>query len=134
LLELERVLGLLSRVDWRGLGAEWVVVFGGLAGRGRGRDVDLLVAGPVDVFGVVEAVARAGLDPGLVDVVPLSRAPCEVILDAWKRGILVYEWERGVARRSLLARVIVCHDYRLMAEKLGVLERGPRRMRERWSR
>ena len=42
-LGLREVLVRLGRVDWRGLGIEWVALYGSLARRGLGGYVDLLV-------------------------------------------------------------------------------------------
>ena len=135
-LRLEDVLAALRRVDWGRLGVAWAVVFGGLARRSEGRDVDLLVM-PFHGVSPLELALRVsealGVDPDRVDVVLARDAPCAIILDAWRHGVVVYEEERGAAREWLLTRVKVCHDYRLMAERLGVARAAAEAMRRRWS-
>ncbi len=135
-LRLEEVLAALRRVDWRRLEVAWAVLFGGLARRGEGRDVDLLVmplrgVSPLELaLHVSDAI---GVDPDRVDVVLAGGAPCALILDAWRHGVVVYEEEPGRARGWLLARVKVCHDYRVAAERLGVARAAAEAMRRRWS-
>lgn len=136
-LRLEPVLHSLRLVDWKRLGVRWVVLFGGLARRGWGHDVDLLVmthprVPRLDVS--LEVSERLGVDPDKVDIVPADRAPCAIVFDAWRHGIIVYEEEPGTAREWLLVRVKVCHDYRIMVERLGVPRTAVEAMRRRWSR
>jgi hypothetical protein len=135
------VLAALRSVDWRGLGVGWAVLYGSLARRGSGRDVDLLIepSGPSGrdpgwLLDVIVWVAEAlRVDPGLVDVVEFRRAPCAVVREAWRLGIPVYEARRGLARDRLLVAVKVCHDYELARRKLRVAETAVRAMRRRWS-
>ncbi len=131
------VAGRLSRgVGWERLGVEWAVLFGSSA-RGRGRDVDILVKAEhlnVDVLvDVILAAADAlGVDPSMVDVVEASRAPCPEVLDAWRRGVVLYERRPGAAREWLLYRVLLCWDYKVMREKLRVVETALEAARRRW--
>ncbi len=135
MLVLEQLLPRLRRAPWRRLGVGWAVVFGGLARRGRGRDVDILVDRlAVDRIEAIAVLSEAlDVDPGLVDIVELRDAPCPVVLDAYRRGVAVYEAEPGAARRSLLTRVKVCEDWQLALEKLRVVERAVQAARRRWS-
>ena len=135
----ERVVPLLRQVDWRGLGVEWAVVFGSVAREGAGRDVDILVclgrgsSSPGLLLEVAARVADAlDVDPGMVDLVEAARAPCAVVRDAWRHGVLIYESRRGLARERLLSMVKVCYDYRLAAKKLRIAETAARAMRRRW--
>ena len=134
MLELEKIVEGLRRVDWDRLGVDWAVLFGSLARRGSGRDVDLLVMprgegfDPVDA--AVEIAEALGLDASLVDVVDARRAPCPVILEAWRRGIYIHG--RALAREWLLARVWVCYDYAIAKEKLGITSRALQSMEARW--
>ena len=140
LLLRDRVVPLLRRVDWRGLGVEWAVVFGSVAREGAGRDVDILISlsgegrGPGLLLEIAARVADAlDVDPGIVDLVEAARAPCAVVRDAWRHGVLIYESRRGLARERLLSMVKVCYDYRLAAKKLRIPETAARAMRRRWS-
>ena len=80
---INRVVAALRSVDWGSLGVEWVVLYGSLARRGKGRDVDLLVDsgwpgrwGLSWLLEVVMKVAEAlQVDPSLVDVAEFKRAP-----------------------------------------------------------
>jgi predicted nucleotidyltransferase len=140
MLRLREVAETLRRLDWRNLEAEWVVVFGSLAERGEGRDVDLLVkhkggkGGSEWRIRVVTAVADAlGIDYSLVDVVEAEPdTPCPIIRSAWRYGLIVYEEERGAAKEWMLRRVIVCWDYEVAAKKLGVVETAVEAARRRW--
>ena len=138
-LRLEELLPGLRKVPWQDLGVGLAVVYGSLAKRGQGGDLDLLVehaggrGGAEWRLQVVLAVADVlGLDPGEVDVVELHEAPCAIVGDAWRHGIIVYEAERGLARRRLLERYMVCLDYRLAAERLGLVERAAKAALRRW--
>ena len=141
LLERDSILAALRRVKWRQLGVRWVVLFGSLARKGVGRDVDLLVM-PAENGGVrwrlkVAAVVgeAAGVDWSKVDVVEASpHTPCPIIYDAWRWGVIVYEDVRGLAREWLLTRVIVCGDYMVAAERLGVVRAAVEAVRRRWGR
>jgi len=138
------LLGLLARVPWRSLGVRWVLVFGGLARRGVGGDVDLLVMpGPriIEGMGPLWRIELAGLvaeelelDWGLVDVVDARDAPCPVVFDAWRHGVMVYEEEPGMARDWLLVRVSICSDYELAVKRLGVEQAALGAARRRWPR
>ena len=124
----------LRRVDWRRLGVEWVVLFGSSA-RGRGRDFDLLVmAGDAEalVAAALAASEALGVDPDRVDVVRAASAPCVIVLDAWKRGVVVYEEERGAAREWLASRVMVCWDYSVWRRRLKVVETAIESAVRRW--
>lgn len=130
------VLARLALLDWRGAGVEWAVLHGSLARRGVGRDVDLLVYTPRGPRGVLEVALRVsdvlGVDPGLVDVTEAREAPCALVREAWRWGVVVYESRPGVARGWLLARVEVCHDYEVSRRRLGVVEEAARAARRRW--
>ena len=138
-LRLEVVLGALRRLEWGKLGVKWAILFGSLASRGRGRDVDLLVM-PRGIGGPewrlrlgIELAETIGVDWGAVDVVEASTTtPCPIVLDAWRNGLLVYEEEKGEAREWLLVRIKVCNDYLLAARKLQVLETGIEAAKKRW--
>jgi len=135
----EEVMSALRRVNWAKLGVEWVVLFGSLAYRGVGEDVDLLVK-PRGRGGAewrlrisIEVRDVLGVDWARVDVVEASNdTPCPIIHGAWRHGILVYEEERGRARRWLLPRVMVCSDYELAIKRLHVIETGVMAARRRW--
>lgn len=115
------------------------MLFGSLAGRGEGRDVDLLVMprGGGGGWWRLELAAvvaeELGVDWLLVDVVEAGPdTPCPIVLDAWRRGRLVYEEEPGEARGWLLARVMVCVDYMVSAKRLGIPWVGVQAARRRW--
>ena len=138
-LRRERVMAALRRVNWVKLGAEWVVLFGSLAYRGVGEDIDLLVK-PRGGGGAewrlrtsIEVGEVIGVDWARVDVVEASNdTPCPIIHSAWRHGILAYEEEKGQARRWLLTRVMVCSDYELAMRRLRVIETGVMAARRRW--
>jgi len=137
MLSLDRVLGGLRSIDWRGLGVEWVVLHGSLAKRGVGRDVDLLihrasVGGEAVLELSVKVADSLGVDPDQVDVTEAREAPCALLREAWRSGIPVYEARPGAAREWLLVRVEVCNDYELSRRKLGVVEEAARAARRRW--
>ena len=139
MLRAEDILPRLRRFPWGRHGARWVLVYGSLARKGTGRDIDLLVMGIDgidDVLNlVVELAEYLGLDPGLVDVVPASNdTPCAIVLDAWRNGIVVYAEDAREAREWLLRRAMICHDYSIMARKLRVVETAVRAARRRWGR
>ena len=139
MLRRDSVVAALRRVDWAGLGARWVVLFGSLAGKGVGRDVDLLVR-PAGRGGAewrlrvsVEVGEAIGVDWARVDVVEAcTDTPCPIVYDAWRQGVVVYEERRGLAREWLLVRVMVCSDYGLAAERLEVVKTAVRAARRRW--
>jgi predicted nucleotidyltransferase len=140
LLRRDTVVDGLRRIDWAGLRVEWVVLFGSLARRNVGHDIDLLVK-PKDGGGVewrmsiaIEAAEAVGVDWGLVDVVEASvETPCPVIVDAWRHGLVIYEHTPGAARNWLRVRLMVCLDYEVSARKLGVLREASKSIIRRWS-
>lgn len=139
ILRREKVMNALRRVNWAKFGVEWVVLFGSLAYRGVGEDIDLLVK-PRGRGGAewrlrtsIEVGEVLGVDWARVDVVEASNdTPCPIIHSAWRHGILVYEEERGRARRWLLLRVMVCSDYELAIKRLHVIETSVMAARRRW--
>ena len=86
LLDVAEVLEKLrKKVNWTELGVEWALLFGSLASRGRGRDIDILVMlerskvneGIEAFLSIIGALGEAlGLDPSQVDIVELDHAPC----------------------------------------------------------
>jgi len=138
-LARDSVLEALRSLPWRSLGARWVVLFGSLARRGTGRDVDLLAAprrgvGPDWRLHIAEEAGEAIGCWGCVDVVEAgSDTPCTIILDAWRHGIVIFEEDQGEARSWLLVRVKICGDYRLAAQRLGLREAARRAARRRWA-
>jgi len=135
MLERGRVLEGLRGVAWGRFGVEVAVLFGSLARRGRGRDVDLLVHSPrgLDRLSLaLEVAAALGVDPGLVDVVPLRDAPCVIVVEAWRRGVVVYEARRGARLDTLLPAVKVCWDYSISVRRLRVVETAAKAMLRRW--
>ena len=126
----------LKRVNWRRLGVRWAVLFGGLAGRGSGSDVDLLVLSQRGLGGLLYVILEVSealrIDPGLVDVVDASTAPCVILRDAWLNGVVVYEARRGEAREWLLPKVEICLDYEISRRKLGVVEEAVKAAKRRW--
>ena len=97
----------------------------------------MLILGPsspslLDVS--LRVAEKLGVDPDRVDVVLAGDAPCVIIVDAWRHGITVYEEEPGRAMERLLTQVIICHDYKLMRERLGVPRTAVKAIRRRWSK
>ncbi len=96
--------------------------------RARGPERD-----PQKLLDLALKVSEAlGVDPSLVDIVDSSSAPCAIVKDAWRHGVVVYESSRGRAREWLLVRVKVCHDYDLARRKLRITETAAEAMRRRW--
>ncbi len=139
-LKLNSVLSGLRGVDWESLGVEWAVLFGGTAKRGEGRDIDLLVmyggeAGLDDVLRVADEVSRVlGVEPDQVDVVIAGRAPCAIVVDAWRYGITVYSKRPKAPREWLLTRIIICHDYEISRRKLEIIAAAIKGVERRWGR
>jgi len=112
-------------------------VFGSLASRGRGRDVDLLAAlrpgaDPVEAkLGLAAELAEAL--PWSFDLVLLDEAPCPVVVDAWRHGVVVHEERRGLFIDLLLPRVELCSGYAIDARKLDLDRVAARAARRRWS-
>jgi hypothetical protein len=104
---------------------------------GEGRDVVILVE-PLDRWGfeALEAVPRVsealGVGEGLIDIVNVREAPCAVVRDAWRHGILLYEEDRGAMLNTLLPRLMVCLDYEVMARKLAATREAVRAVGRRW--
>lgn len=138
----EEVLEKLRRLNWRALGVRTVVLFGSVARRGWGRDIDLLVdpamprrpgagLGELLLRIAAEAEEAAG---SRVDVVALHEAPCPVILDAWRHGIVLYEEEPGEALTRHMWRLLVCLDYEASARKLDLTRVAARAATKRWGK
>ncbi len=138
-LRRDEVVAALKRIDWTRLGAEWVILFGSLASKGVGRDIDLL-AKPVYKGGgewrlrlSTEIGEMTGVSWTRIDVVEASpETPCPIVYDAWRHGIIVYEKSKGLAREWLLVRVAVCGDYALSARRLEIIKTAARAARRRW--
>ena len=139
MLRRDSIVDTLRRIDWARLGARWVVVFGSLASKGVGRDVDLLVR-PAGKGGAewrlrmsVEIGEVIGVDWARVDIVEANTdTPCPIVYDAWRQGVVVYEERGGLAREWLLVRVMVCSDYGLAVKRLEVVKTAVRAARRRW--
>ena len=138
----EEVPEKLRRINWQALGVKRVMLFGSVARRGWGRDIDLLIdpARPHQPgAGLGELLLRIALEAeeatgSSVDVVALQEAPCPVILDAWRYGVVVYEEEPGEALTRLMWRLLVCLDYEASARKLGLTRVAARAAARRWGR
>ena len=138
----EEVLEKLRRINWRSLGVKTVVLFGSVARRGWGRDIDLLIdpARPHPPgAGLGKLLLRIALEAeeatgSSVDVVTLQEAPCPVILDAWRHDIVIYEEKPGEALTRLMWRLLVCLDYEASARKLGLTRVAARAAARRWGR
>ena len=114
-MSLDSALSALARVDWGGIGVRHAVLFGSLAERGRGRDVDLAVVAErfdADLVGYIAwSVADAlGIPEDLVDVVDLLAAPCPVARSA-ARGRVVYTRSWQELAELLARRLMLCWDY-----------------------
>ncbi len=140
-LALDTVVSRLKSLDWHRLGIRHVVLFGSLARHGEGRDVDLLVAscrepmGFNDYIRMLDAVAEVlDVDWSQVDILEAGKAPCPVILDAWRNGVRIYSVDPRELRCWLLSRVKVCIDYQLWAKRLRIVEKASRAARRRWGR
>ena len=142
LMDVDEVLEKLrKKVNWTELGVEWALLFGSLASRGRGRDIDILVKlerskvnGDIEAFlSIIGTLGEAlGLDPSQVDIVELNHAPCPLLVDAWKTRIVIYEKKPDVHIDDLLPWVMVCYDYGITARKLKVVETAIKAARRRW--
>ena len=149
LFELESVLPALRSIGWRELGVGHVILFGSLAVRGRGGDVDLLVL-PAGMAGrgsgddlwaesqmvgrILSEVAEAVRAPyHLVDIVLASDdTPCPIVGEAWANGVIVYTRSREELREWLLSRLSICLDYELQRRKLRVVETALSAGARRW--
>ena len=134
---LGEALERLRRIPWSRHGVVLAVVFGSLAAGARGRDVDVLAALR---RGVDRVEAKLGLAAELAEALPwsfdlvlLDEAPCPIVMDAWRRGVVVYEERRGLFIDLLLPRVALCSDYRLWARKLDLSRVAARAARRRWA-
>jgi predicted nucleotidyltransferase len=122
--ERRTVLERLRRIDWGSTGAELVVVHGSVAaGRARPRDVDLIVfaepgRGDEAALKVMEAVEEAvDLEADVYVVEDPSEANCFLLLEALRRGVIVFQTPRG--REKLVRAVNICYDFMLSRRKLN---------------
>jgi len=138
MLSRERVLEVLRGIEWSGLGIEWAVLYGSLARRGLGRDVDILAHPREGLQGewVLEVCLRIsealGVDPSAVDLASSSSAPCTIVMEAWRYKVIIYEAREGAAWDWLLTRVEVCYDYELARRKLGIPRASINAVKRRW--
>ncbi len=125
LLKARDIIEKLRHFPWGEFNVEWAVVFGGLAERGFGRDVDILVNAKLGVEEKIElSLAIADfLDIcwDCVDIVLFNEAPCPIAISAWRKGVIVYVRDKRVFREQVLARINVCEDYKLSFKKLDII-------------
>ncbi len=137
MIERSRVLRVLEGFPWRRFGVCHAVLFGSVAREGCGRDVDILVVPcvggrlePRVYLGLVsELYWRLGVD---VDVVQWGDAPCPVVHDAWRHGVILYTVDRGGLLWLLMKRLDVCIDEEVRAKMLRLVETAVRAARRRW--
>ncbi len=131
---MDRALGLLCSYEWWRHDVAYAVLFGSLArGSSRAGDVDVAVSWSrrpslESVLGLYESLSRHLLPLGLqLDLTVLDwDPPCELVLEVWKTGVLVYEAKRGLYLDDMIRRVMICYDWRLVEEKLSLLETAER--------
>ena len=136
-VEKGRVVGVLRGFPWRRFGVCHVVLFGSLAREGRGRDVDLLVVPcrgvRLDPGAYLDLVSELYWVLGVeVDVVQFGDAPCPVVRDAWRHGVIIHTVDRGQLLWMLMKRLDVCLDEEKRAKMLGLVEAALEAARRRW--
>ena len=134
-MRLADVLPRLKSVDWGSLGVCHAVIYGSLAKRGEGRDVDILIvwcSGEGDLVSVAVQVADAvGADPSEVDVVDLERAPCPIVQDALG-GVVAHTVDRSALIDAIVRKAEICWDWEITMKKLRIIETAVNSAKRRW--
>ena len=126
------VLELLKGFRWSRYRVAYAVLYGSAArGSPRPRDADVAVAClqhrcSADTVLDLYADLAAHLEPRLH--IPLDLAvldwdpPCELVVEVFKTGILVYEANPGLYVDDMARRLMICYDWSIAGKKLRVLE------------
>ena len=58
-----------------------------------------------------------------LDLVPIdSSTPCELVLEVFRGGVLVYEHKKHSYLDDITKRVMICYDWFITEKRLGVIE------------
>ena len=129
---LDTVKRVLEGFEWSRYGVGYAVVFGSATqGSSKPRDVDIAIScldRRCDSDTVLELYASLSklLEPSLglsLDLVVLDwNPPCELVLEIYRNGVLIYEAFPGIYLEDMVRRVLICYDWSLVEKKLRVLE------------
>ena len=138
----EELLERLRSFEWRKFNVCHVILFGSLARRGEGNDIDLLLVpcssrGSLDPDTLLDMYSslskHLGVDPTLLDLVDASRAGCVLLIEAWRSGLIVYTVSRSKLLDYMLPRLSICEDELISVQRLGIVEAAVEAARRRWS-
>ena len=132
------VIKALRDFDWRAFDVAYSVLFGSVASRGFGNDVDIAVefAGGWDLNAystlVLELMDRLGVGIDDIDVVVIGdETPCYLVLSVFSNSMLLFARDDDAIRR-MVKRAKLCHDFLITARRLGTLETAANAVRRLW--
>ncbi|MGC9105451.1 MAG: nucleotidyltransferase family protein [Thermoprotei archaeon] len=132
-MRLSDVLDELRSFDWGKYGLYYAILFGSLAKKGEGNDVDIAV----EFKGKVTLERYSELWNGLADLLGTEKvdlvvlhedSSCYLIHEVFNGGLILYmeDWWRAHRRAR------VCEDFLIDARKLNLIENAGLSILRRW--
>ena len=121
----------LRAFDWAKYGVEFAILFGSLARKGEGNDVDIAVSRTDKYFELLLAL-QDYLDTEKVDLVMVDEdTNCYLVHEVFRGSITLYVKDDEAKRRMWkIARV--CEDFLIDAKKLDLVGRSVRAVMRKW--
>ncbi|ABP95257.1 MULTISPECIES: nucleotidyltransferase domain-containing protein [Metallosphaera] len=131
-LELSRYLDRLRAFKWRDFDVYYAILFGSLAKRGRGNDIDIAVEfkrKSLDAYSSLLASLRNYLDEDRVDLVMISdNSDCFLVHEVFSDSLILYMEDYDRMHRI----ASICEDFLIDLKKLQILENAGRAIMRRW--
>ncbi|MCH1772150.1 MULTISPECIES: nucleotidyltransferase domain-containing protein [Metallosphaera] len=131
-LELSRYLDRLRAFNWRDFDVYYAILFGSLAKRGRGNDVDIAVEfkrKSLEAYSSLLASLRDYLDDDRVDLVMISdNSDCFLVHEVFSDSLILYMEDYDRMHRI----ASICEDFLIDLKKLQILENAGRAIMRRW--
>ncbi|WP_291764658.1 nucleotidyltransferase domain-containing protein [Caldivirga sp. UBA161] len=137
MLKLSEVLGRLKEFPWVNYPLLYVVLFGSLAKRGIGNDVDLAVEFTDglshDSYLNLYVDLMDHLNTDKIDLVLINdNVDCYLIHEVFNNSIIIYSPNADKAWSIIHRRAILCEDFLIDAGKLNLTEISVKAVVSRW--
>ncbi|WP_287689077.1 nucleotidyltransferase domain-containing protein [Metallosphaera javensis (ex Sakai et al. 2022)] len=132
LLELSQYLGRLRAFNWKDFNVYYAVLFGSLARKGRGRDLDIAVEfkrKSLEAYSSLLTSLMEYLDLERVDLVMISDSTdCFLVHEVFSDSLILYleDYDRMHRRAS------ICEDFLIDMRKLDIIDNAGRAIMRRW--
>ena len=131
-MDLQDYLDKLKAFNWKDYNIYYAVLFGSLAKKGKGNDIDIAVEFKELSFDDYMKLWKGlsdYLDTEKIDLVSIDdNTSCYLIHEVFNYGLILYKEDWSRAHR----RAVVCEDFLIDAKKLDLVGRGVRAVMREW--